>query len=78
MPPTPAIGGWEGVGEIHSVGSAVVALSPGDLVIHAAYLSGNYSNYSYIFVFHIDFFVKSFLVSLLFTVSQFYYVKNNF
>jgi len=48
LPPTPAIGGWEGVGEIHSVGSAVMAFSPGDLVIHAAYVSDNYSNYSYI------------------------------
>lgn len=45
LPPIPAIGGWEGVGEIHSVGSAVMALSPGDLVIHAAYLSGTWQTY---------------------------------
>lgn len=29
----PAVGGYEGVGEVHSVGSAVKGLSPGDLVI---------------------------------------------
>ncbi|KAH0710707.1 hypothetical protein KY284_012134 [Solanum tuberosum] len=45
LPPTPTIGGWEGVGEIHSVGSAVMAFSPGDLVIHAAYLSGTWQTY---------------------------------
>lgn len=32
-PPVPAVGGYEGVGEVHSVGSAVQGLSPGDLVI---------------------------------------------
>lgn len=30
---TPAVGGYEGVGEVHSLGSAVKGLSPGDLVI---------------------------------------------
>ncbi|KAG5573740.1 hypothetical protein H5410_063506 [Solanum commersonii] len=45
LPSTPSIGGWEGVGEVHSVGSAVMALSPGDLVIHAAYLSGTWQTY---------------------------------
>ncbi|KAJ9548145.1 hypothetical protein OSB04_020688 [Centaurea solstitialis] len=32
-PPVPAVGGYEGVGEVHSVGSAVQGLSPGDLVM---------------------------------------------
>ncbi len=32
-PPVPAVGGYEGVGEVHSVGSAVKDLSPGDRVI---------------------------------------------
>lgn len=32
-PEVPAVGGYEGVGEIYSVGSAVKALSPGDWVI---------------------------------------------
>ncbi|KAK9075792.1 hypothetical protein SSX86_004121 [Deinandra increscens subsp. villosa] len=32
-PPLPAVGGYEGVGEVHSVGSAVEGLSPGDLVM---------------------------------------------
>ncbi|CAN4119951.1 unnamed protein product [Withania somnifera] len=44
-PPVPAIGGWEGVGEVHSVGSSVKALSPGDLVIHSAYLPGTWQTY---------------------------------
>lgn len=48
LPSVPSIGGWEGVGEIHSVGSAVTDFSPGDLVIHAAYLPGNYLSYCYI------------------------------
>ncbi|XP_049385846.1 enoyl-[acyl-carrier-protein] reductase, mitochondrial-like [Solanum stenotomum] len=45
LPSTPAIGGWEGVGEIHYVGSVVMAFSPGNLVIHAAYLSGTWQTY---------------------------------
>ncbi|KAJ0560294.1 putative trans-2-enoyl-CoA reductase (NADPH) [Helianthus annuus] len=32
-PPLPAVGGYEGVGEVHSVGEAVQGLSPGDLVM---------------------------------------------
>ncbi|XP_071719828.1 enoyl-[acyl-carrier-protein] reductase, mitochondrial-like [Rutidosis leptorrhynchoides] len=32
-PPLPAVGGYEGAGEVHSVGSAVEGLSPGDLVM---------------------------------------------
>lgn len=32
-PEPPAVGGYEGVGEVHSVGSAVTSLSPGDWVI---------------------------------------------
>lgn len=45
LPSVPSIGGWEGVGEIHSVGSAVTDFSPGDLVIHAAYLPGTWQTY---------------------------------
>ncbi|XP_055835902.1 enoyl-[acyl-carrier-protein] reductase, mitochondrial-like isoform X2 [Solanum dulcamara] len=44
-PSVPVVGGWEGVGEVHSVGSAVEALSPGDLVIHSAYLPGTWQTY---------------------------------
>lgn len=32
-PQVPAVGGYEGVGEVQSIGSAVKGLSPGDLVI---------------------------------------------
>jgi trans-2-enoyl-CoA reductase len=32
-PEPPAVGGYEGVGEVHSVGAAVMAFSPGDWVI---------------------------------------------
>jgi trans-2-enoyl-CoA reductase len=32
-PQVPAVGGYEGVGEVHSVGSAVKGLSPGHWVI---------------------------------------------
>lgn len=32
-PPVPAVGGYEGVGEVHSVGSGVKGLEPGDWVI---------------------------------------------
>lgn len=32
-PQVPAVGGYEGVGEVHSLGSAVKGFSPGDLVI---------------------------------------------
>ncbi|CAN4119019.1 unnamed protein product [Withania somnifera] len=44
-PAVPAIGGWEGVGEVYSAGCAVKALSPGDLVIHSAYLPGTWQTY---------------------------------
>lgn len=37
----PAVGGYEGVGEVHSVGSAVKGLLPGDLVIPSPPSSGN-------------------------------------
>lgn len=42
-PPVPAVGGYEGVGEVHSVGSAVKELRPGDWVIPSPLSSGNYS-----------------------------------
>lgn len=32
-PQVPAVGGYEGVGEVHSLGSSVKDLSPGDWVI---------------------------------------------
>lgn len=32
-PPPPAVGGYEGVGEVHAIGAAVKSLSPGDWVI---------------------------------------------
>lgn len=32
-PPLPTVAGYEGVGEVHSIGSAVQGLSPGDLVM---------------------------------------------
>ncbi|KAF3627217.1 putative trans-2-enoyl-CoA reductase, mitochondrial [Capsicum annuum] len=44
-PPVPGTGGWEGVGEVHAVGSTVKALSPGDWVIHSAYLPGTWQTY---------------------------------
>ncbi|EPS69791.1 hypothetical protein M569_04973, partial [Genlisea aurea] len=39
-PPVPAVGGYEGVGEVHSVGSAVQGLLPGDLVIPSPLSAG--------------------------------------
>ncbi|XP_023522889.1 enoyl-[acyl-carrier-protein] reductase, mitochondrial-like [Cucurbita pepo subsp. pepo] len=39
-PEVPAVGGYEGVGEVHSVGSAVQGLSPGDWVIPSPPSSG--------------------------------------
>lgn len=39
-PPVPAIGGYEGVGEVYAVGSKVNALSPGDWVIPSPPSSG--------------------------------------
>ena len=39
-PQVPAVGGYEGVGEVYSFGSAVKGLSPGDLVIPSPPSSG--------------------------------------
>lgn len=36
----PAVGGYEGVGEVYSVGSAVTSLAPGDWVIPSPPSSG--------------------------------------
>ncbi|PON62383.1 Alcohol dehydrogenase superfamily, zinc-type [Parasponia andersonii] len=44
-PETPAIGGYEGVGEVYSVGSAVKGLSPGDLVIPSPPSFGTWQTY---------------------------------
>ncbi|XP_020252643.1 probable trans-2-enoyl-CoA reductase, mitochondrial [Asparagus officinalis] len=44
-PPVPAIGGYEGVGEVHSLGSAVSGLSIGDWVIPFPPSSGTWQNY---------------------------------
>lgn len=39
-PPVPAVGGYEGVGEVYAVGSKVNGLSPGDWVIPSPPSSG--------------------------------------
>ncbi|KAK2985582.1 hypothetical protein RJ640_025015 [Escallonia rubra] len=44
-PQLPAVGGYEGVGEVHSLGSAVRGLSPGDLVIPSPPSSGTWQTY---------------------------------
>ncbi|KAK4408889.1 Enoyl-[acyl-carrier-protein] reductase, mitochondrial [Sesamum angolense] len=44
-PPVPAIGGYEGVGEVHSVGPAVKGLGPGDWVIPSPPSSGTWQTY---------------------------------
>lgn len=44
-PQVPAVGGYEGVGEVHSIGSAVKGLSPGDLVIPCPPSSGTWQTY---------------------------------
>ncbi|XP_022730236.1 enoyl-[acyl-carrier-protein] reductase, mitochondrial [Durio zibethinus] len=44
-PQVPAVGGYEGVGEVYSVGSAVKDLSPGDLVIPSPPSSGTWQTY---------------------------------
>ncbi|PIN00708.1 Zn2+-binding dehydrogenase (nuclear receptor binding factor-1) [Handroanthus impetiginosus] len=44
-PPVPAVGGYEGVGEVHAVGSAVKGLSPGDWVIPSPPTSGTWQTY---------------------------------
>ncbi|CAH8387072.1 unnamed protein product [Eruca vesicaria subsp. sativa] len=44
-PPVPAVGGYEGVGEVYSVGSNVNALSPGDWVIPSPPSSGMWQTF---------------------------------
>ncbi|XP_052190572.1 enoyl-[acyl-carrier-protein] reductase, mitochondrial isoform X2 [Diospyros lotus] len=44
-PPIPAVGGYEGVGEVHSLGSAVRNLCPGDWVIPSPPSSGTWQTY---------------------------------
>ncbi|KAK6935966.1 Alcohol dehydrogenase-like, C-terminal [Dillenia turbinata] len=44
-PPVPAIGGYEGVGEVHLCGAAVRGLSPGDRVIPSPPSSGFWQTY---------------------------------
>ncbi|CAL1385278.1 unnamed protein product [Linum trigynum] len=44
-PPVPAVGGYEGVGEVYSVGSAVKEFSPGDRVIPSPPSSGTWQTY---------------------------------
>lgn len=44
-PPVPAVGGYEGVGEVYAVGSNVSALSPGDWVIPSPPSSGKLSSH---------------------------------
>ncbi|RVW56824.1 Enoyl-[acyl-carrier-protein] reductase, mitochondrial [Vitis vinifera] len=44
-PHVPAVGGYEGVGEVHSLGSAVKGLSPGDWVIPSPPSSGTWQTY---------------------------------
>ncbi|PKI55891.1 hypothetical protein CRG98_023707 [Punica granatum] len=44
-PEVPAVGGYEGVGEVYSTGAAVKDLSPGDLVIPSPPSSGMWQTY---------------------------------
>ncbi|XP_061352037.1 enoyl-[acyl-carrier-protein] reductase, mitochondrial [Gastrolobium bilobum] len=44
-PEPPAVGGYEGIGEVHSVGSAVTSLSPGDWVIPSPPSFGTWQTY---------------------------------
>ncbi|KAK9158130.1 hypothetical protein Scep_004704 [Stephania cephalantha] len=44
-PPVPAVGGYEGVGEVQSVGSAVTGLTPGDWVIPSPPSFGTWQTY---------------------------------
>lgn len=44
-PEPPAVGGYEGVGEVHSVGSAVTCFSPGDWVIPSPPSFGTWQTY---------------------------------
>lgn len=54
----PAIGGYEGVGKVHSVGPAVKGFSPGDLVIPFPPSSGK------IIFAHLDFAMFKFIMLL--------------
>lgn len=51
-PKVPAVGGYEGVGEVYSVGSAVKGLAPGDWVIPSPPSSGRFSFSSSANLFH--------------------------
>ncbi|CAM8937075.1 unnamed protein product [Rhodiola kirilowii] len=44
-PQVPAVGGYEGVGEVHAVGSAVKNLTPGDGVIPSPPSSGTWQTF---------------------------------
>ncbi|KAI7744292.1 hypothetical protein M8C21_031070 [Ambrosia artemisiifolia] len=44
-PPVPAVGGYEGAGEVHSVGSAVQGLAPGDLVMASPPSTGSWQTH---------------------------------
>lgn len=44
-PQVPAVGGYEGVGQVHSLGSAVKDISPGDWVIPSPPSSGTWQTY---------------------------------
>ncbi|XP_059626713.1 enoyl-[acyl-carrier-protein] reductase, mitochondrial [Cornus florida] len=44
-PQVPAVGGYEGVGEVHSLGSAVTGLAPGDWVIPSPPSFGTWQTY---------------------------------
>ncbi|CAH9108867.1 unnamed protein product [Cuscuta epithymum] len=44
-PPLPAVGGYEGVGEVHAIGAGVKSLSPGDWVIAFPPTSGTWQTY---------------------------------
>ncbi|KAL5764198.1 hypothetical protein ACOSP7_016551 [Xanthoceras sorbifolium] len=44
-PQVPAVGGYEGVGEVYAVGSAVTGLAPGDRVIPSPPSSGTWQTY---------------------------------
>ncbi|XP_010520323.1 PREDICTED: probable trans-2-enoyl-CoA reductase, mitochondrial [Tarenaya hassleriana] len=44
-PPVPAVGGYEGVGEVYAVGSSVKRFAPGDWVIPSPLSSGTWQTY---------------------------------
>lgn len=46
-PQLPAVGGYEGVGEVYAVGSAVKNLAPGDRVIPSPPTSGHIYYFSF-------------------------------